>query len=549
MLQQLYIKNYAIIDELKISFSDTLNIITGETGAGKSIIINALSLILGNRASKSVVRDGQNKCIIEAFFLLEKQHKHFFESNDLDFENESSVRREITNKGKSRIFINDTPVTLALVKELTSILIDFNSQHQKFALLDANYQLSTIDKFAQNDTVLLQYQNVFTDYQSSKKELKSVESKLNILSKEMDYIQFQLNELEEANLSSETEFEDLEIEQKKLSNFEILSEKFQDSTQAGEQIVQALKEYEHLLSEIIRIDESLEPALKRLESCNLEFKDIKLEIESANATSNFDPNRFQEVEDRLSILHKLMNKHQLKTTQQLIEYQNNLSNETGSKIDLEKEIVDLQAKIVEQEKQLKDLALALQKARHKTSKVLAKEIVENLKDVGIDNAKVEFLFNDLESFSTSGLDAVELVFSANPGFEAKPLRENASGGEISRFMLAIKNVLSKKMKTETIILDEIDAGISGAAATMVADKLEALSDKQQIICITHLPQVASKGQHHFYVQKGVEQDKTFTKIKLLKQNERVEVLAELLGLKSAGEKALENARELLKIKS
>jgi len=363
----------------------------------------------------------------------------------------------------------------------------------------------------------------------------------------MDYIQFQTAELDDANLTNASEFEELELEQKKINNFEVLSQKFNELDNLYEHVNEPLKSFQQTLNEINNVDASFSTLSERLESIIIEFDDLKNEIDGQNNLEFADNERQQFVEERLSLLFKLMTKHQVKSLDKLLEIQSNLNNENNNKFVLEERIKNLESEVEKQKTELLEIAKKLNKRRVKTAQLLEIEIISNLVDVGIEHATVKYVIEKNTDLTKTGFDNIELIFSANPGFEAKPLRENASGGEISRFMLVVKNILSKKMKTNTIILDEIDTGISGDVASMVADKLEELSDKQQIICITHLPQVASKGNCHFYVQKEQINNQTATNIKLLKDKERIDVIAELLGVKTAGKKAIDNAKELLKM--
>lgn len=551
MLQELHIKNYALIDELTVNFGKDLNIITGETGAGKSIILGALSLILGQRADTGVLKDDSQKCIIEGTYQIKQYDlKEHFAELELDYDEETIIRREILPSGKSRAFVNDSPVNLASLKTLSNRLTDLNTQHQKFSIAEAGYQLYMLDVLSDHLNKVKQYQDLFVTYKQHKKKLAELKATLAKQQSESDYVNFQLSELNEAAFVNEHEQEQIEKELKLLENskeIEAAVEQINSSLKSGEHnIVDVLNMLINQLNKLADVNPDFAATTKRIESVVIELEDIVQQSNQSNLTTNSEPGRESEIQERLNIIYKLQTKHNVKTVAELMTLTEQLNLSVGNTAELEVEITSLEQGLVKEEEKLFKLAKVLSKKRAATAKIFEKQLQEDLKQVGLGNAQIIYENTLTETtLNDSGIDAYTLLFSANPGSTAKGIKQVASGGELSRLMLCIKNLLAGKVALPTIIFDEIDAGISGDAASMVAQKIEALSTNHQVICITHLPQMASKGKHHFQVYKETKNKETFTRIKQIDQEERIQVIAKLLGGSTTGDKAIENARELL----
>jgi len=551
MLQQLHIKNYALIDELNVNFGKDLNIITGETGAGKSIILGAISLILGQRADTGVLKDTSKKCIIEGTFQVQQyQLKAHFKSLELDYDEETIIRREILPSGKSRAFVNDSPVNLNILKSLSNRLTDLNTQHQKFSIAEADYQLYMLDVLSGHLKQVEKYQKEFVQYQQHKKQIAELKAILAQQQSEADYVNFQLNELNEAAFEDENEQELIEKELKLLENskeIETTVEQIDNSLKSGEQnVVDAINSLINQLNKLKEVSSDFAATANRLESVVIELEDIVNQSNQSSATTQSEPGRAVEIQNRLNIIYKLQTKHNVKTLAELITLTQQLNDRVGNTVDLELEIEQLSQQLIKEESNLFELAKMLSKKRASTAKSFEKQLQSDLKQVGLSNAQIvyENKGNDTE-LNAKGIDSYDLLFSANPGSAPKGIKNVASGGELSRLMLCIKNLLAGKVALPTLIFDEIDAGISGDAANKVAQKIVVLANKHQVICITHLPQMASKGKHHFQVYKEIKGSETFTRIKEIDKEERVEVIAKLLGGSTTGKKAIENAKELL----
>ncbi len=551
MLQQLHIKNYALIDELNVKFGKDLNIITGETGAGKSIILGAISLILGQRADTGVLKEAAKKCVIEGTFQIEQyQLKTHFEELELDYDVETIIRREILPSGKSRAFVNDTPVNLNTLKSLSNRLTDLNTQHQKFSIAEADYQLYMLDVLSGHLKKVTQYQQQYAQYQQNKKRLAQLEATLAQQQNEADYVNFQLTELNEAALEDENEQDHIEKELKIIENLKDIGavvEQIDHSILSSEQnMVDVLNQHINQLNKLKAVNPNFGTTAKRLESMVIELEDIVNQSNQSHAAVPVEPGRALDIQNRLNTIYKLQTKHNVKTVAELIDLTAQLNQRVGNSADLEAEIEQLEQGLIKEEKTLFDVAKTLSKKRATTAKTFEKQLQADLKQVGLSSAQIVYSnqLNETE-LNPNGIDNYNLLFSANPGSAAKGIKQVASGGELSRLMLCIKNLLADKVALPTLIFDEIDAGISGDAANMVAQKIDELSNKHQVICITHLPQMASKGTHHFEVYKETIGSDTFTRIKQIEQDERVQAIAKLLGGSTTGEKAIENAKELL----
>lgn len=550
MLKKLHIENYAIIDEIEINFSSQLNIITGETGAGKSILIGALSLILGERADPSVLLQTDKKCIIEGLFSInhKKDVKEFLLTNDLDNEDdELLLRREIAPNGKSRGFINDTPSTLQQLKALASLLVDLHQQFDTLELGDSDFQREVLDALADNFGSLQSYQSLYRKWILAKKELADLQKQKDAFNKESDYRQFLFDELSETNLL-ENELEDLDNELKLLSNSEgiktTLSKVCFDLKESESPIVQLLKQYIHQLDVYAGYHSKLPPVVERLKSVQIELQDITDELDTINESIHFDENRVEWVNERLSIGYKLLKKHGVHTTQELLNIQNELHQQLQS-------VLNITDTILEKEKQASSLrneatikARQISKARLQQITPLETQVNKLLAQVGMPNARLKVAITPAE-LNEFGIDEIEFLFDANKSDRFEPVRKVASGGELSRLMLCIKSLIAQSVDLPTMIFDEIDTGISGEAARQVGIIMKSLSSSRQMICITHQPQIAGKANAHFFVFKEIRGSKVKTNIRLLSQEERVTTIAQMLSGERPTAAALENAREMI----
>ncbi len=550
MLQHLSIRNYALIESLDIDLSDGLTIITGETGAGKSILLGALSLLIGNRADTGTLRDKTKKCIVEAQFAIEKYSLlPFFEKYELDYNKLSTIRREINPAGVSRAFINDTPVNLAQLKEIGLALVDVHSQHQSIALNEAEFQISLVDVFAQHKAKLNSYQTDFTAYKKLKQNLALMEEQDAQAKKDLDYFQFQFNELEDAQLKSD-ELSNMEQESETLTHAESIKKALNSSAyllnQSDSNALNALAEIKNLLAGISKYNASVSEIAARINSAYIELKDILSELESLEQDIVFNPARLEEIENRLNLIYRLQQKHRVKSIAELTQIQDELSEKILAINNLDELIHKAKLEIERLEKQLTSKAEELSKKRKASSAQMEKQIRSLLSDLGMPNANLAIQINAAAEFNTYGKDKIQFLFSANKGSEMKELSKVASGGELSRLLLSLKSLLAQSAALPTIIFDEIDTGVSGEVANKVGNILEKMAGEMQVISITHLPQIASKGKDHLYVYKDEQKDKTVTHIKKLTKQERVHEIAQMLSSSSPTVAAINNAKELLK---
>ncbi|MCE2772910.1 MAG: DNA repair protein RecN [Bacteroidetes bacterium] len=550
MLTKLHVQNYALIDEVQLDLHSGLTIITGETGAGKSILLGALGLLLGERADSSALRDKNKKCIVEGNFVV--QHPSFRQALaelDVDVEEETIIRREINAEGKSRAFVNDTPVNLTQLKNLGSWLIDIHSQHETIALNEASYQLNMLDSVADNHALLSDYKQQFKIVKQLTARLQELQALELQGKKDFDYLQFQLDEFLKMQLvpgeeqTIEQELETLEnAEEIKLALTRAYSGL--DGEESG--VLQALNAVKATLSGVAKYNGSIQQLLDRLNSAFIELKDIANELESVNEEIHHDPTRTSLLRERLDDMFRLFKKHGVNTTSDLLRIQS----ETDAKLQqigsLEEDIVKASAAMEQAGKKLKQLAQQLHKARAKAIPEFREAIAALLKDLGMPNAVLQIELTELEQLREDGNDKVVFMFNANKGEYPKALSKIASGGELSRLMLSLKSVLAGHTLLPTIIFDEIDTGISGDIAAKAGVILEQLGTRMQVVVITHLPQVASKGQHHLFVYKEDDKDRTVSRIRRLNDKERVEEIAKMLSAGTPGDAARKNARELLK---
>ena len=549
MLQKISIRNYALIDSLDIEFDKDLNIITGETGAGKSIILGALSLILGQRAESKYFFSQDKKCVIEGNFVLADQKLlEIFEENDLDFSNETILRREISIDGKTRSFINDTPVNLSILKQIGERLIDIHSQHATQEINDTDFQLLIVDALANHQSLLLDYRNGFKRLKQESNKLKNLINDAAEARSKQDYEQFLFNELEQANLK-DGEQEELELDLERLTHAETIKRALLTSSgllNEGEPSgLQLLKEASLQLQGIEKFDPAINILFERLRSSIIEIKDIADELSTMEENTLYSADRLEIINQRLDLFYSLQQKHRVASNTELLEMQMQLEKNLNQLLSSDENIESLQKEIDGLKKELNKQADQLSANRKKTIKVVELETGNTLKKVGMPNAKLVLDQKKLTELNKDGLDEINLLFSANTGQAPAPVNKVASGGELSRLMLAIKALLAKHTSLPTIIFDEIDTGISGETALKVGEVISALGENMQVISITHLPQIAAKGQSHYFVYKNDEKGKTTTGIRKLKQEERVGIIAEMLSGKNPGSSAIENAKELL----
>ncbi|MES2374547.1 MAG: DNA repair protein RecN [Bacteroidota bacterium] len=549
MLRKLFIQNYAIIDEIGIDFSSKLNIITGETGAGKSILMGALSLILGERADSSVLVNTQKKCFIEGSFTVDgkKAVLDFLQENDLDIEEELVLRREIAANGKSRAFINDTPATLQQLKALASLLVDLHQQFDTLELGDSDFQRAVMDALANNESNLAAYQKIFLQWQSAGKELTQLQQRKSDFNKELDYHQFLFNELNELGLK-ENELEDLDNELKLLSNAEgiktTLSKVYFDLKESEQPVVQLLKQLLNQLQGYASYHPDLAGVIERLQSSQIELQDIAGEVDRINDSVNYDEKRIEFINQRLMDGYKLIKKHGVQTTNQLLEIQSELEEKLRAVLDMDDSIAAKEKLVAKLFSDANTLAEQISKARHKQSKPLEEKVNTLLAQVGMPNARLKVELKDA-SLNISGKDQIDFLFDANKSNRFEPIRKVASGGELSRLMLCIKSLVAQSIDLPTMIFDEIDTGISGEAAKQVGFIMKGLAANRQIICITHQPQIAGKANAHFFVYKEIKNDAVKTNIRLLNEDERITAIARMLSGEKPTAAAMENAREMM----
>lgn len=553
MLQKLSIRNYALIDSVELELGKGLNIITGETGAGKSIMLGALSLILGQRAETRYFFNQDKKCIIEGWFLLaDEQLQGLFEENDLDFYKENTLRREISTDGKSRAFINDTPVTLAVMKQVGERLIDIHSQHATLEVNDPAFQLSVVDTLADHQQLLIDYRNKFKQYRLQQQLLTELQTKAGEARNKQDYEQFLFNELENANLQID-EQEKLETELQMLNNAESIKRNLLTSynllSEEETAVLPILKEVIGQLQSIEKFNPVYNELNDRLRSALIELKDIAAETAGLEEDIVFNPSRIEEVNLRLDLVYGLQQKHRVSTIEALLNIKDQLSDNLANLLSGDEEIERLRRELELMFTELEDMALELTNNRSKAILTAEISIGKILQQVGMPNAKIKIEQTQAAELNKDGKDLISLLFSANSGQPPAPVGKVASGGELSRLMLAIKSIMARHTSLPTLIFDEIDTGISGETALRVGDVIGELEKNMQVICITHLPQIAAKGDAHYFVYKNEQSERTTTGIRKLDNSDRVKAIAEMLSGNAPGASAMENAKELLGYKN
>lgn len=551
MLTSLSIKNFALIEQLEMNFSSQFSIITGETGAGKSILLGALGLVLGKRADLTSLKDKEQKCVIEAHFQIDKYNLNdFFTENDLDYEPMTIIRREILPSGKSRAFVNDSPVNLNELQDLGEYLLDIHSQHQTQELSNEAYQIEILDAISNHQNVLSEYRQHLSKYKSVKSELKKLKDDKDNLSKEADYNAFLLDELLAANLK-EGEQADLESELEKLSNVEFIKENLDKSLAIANEeqigIIVTMKEVKASLHKIAGISNEFNELSERVSSILIEFDDVVSELNVQAEKLVNDPEKLELVNQKLQTIYNLQKKHNVATVEELLVIQNDLDNKVVMADDLDSHIAKLEIQLGELIAVLDNLALQISDNRKKSVPVLTDQITGILAQLGMPNARFQFDVNSVENYLPSGKDEIQLLFSANKGTDFGLLKKVASGGEMSRIMLAVKSILANYSKLPTIIFDEIDTGVSGEIAHKMGDIMKGMSSQMQVFAITHLPQIAAKGHQHYKVSKSVHGENTVSELQLLSKDERIVEIAEMLSGKNISESALSHANQLLNL--
>ncbi|HQZ24957.1 MAG TPA: DNA repair protein RecN [Flavobacterium sp.] len=549
MITSLSIKNYALIEKLTIDFSKGFSIITGETGAGKSIILGALGLVLGKRADLTSLKNKEEKCVIEAQFSISKYNlRPFFEANDLDYEDDTIIRREILPSGKSRAFINDSPVNLQELQELSLFLIDIHSQHQTQELSEEKVQFEIIDAIANNLDSILEYQTLLKSYKSDKSKLNSLLKKQAESYKEQEYNTFLLNELIEANLKS-GEQETLEADFEKLNNVEIIKESIDKSLAIANEeqigVMHNLKEIKVSLQKIAAFSPEYFSLLERITSLTIEFDDISDELNRCSEKLINDPEQLELISQKLQLIYNLQKKHQVATVDELLEIQTKLENSVLELGNLEHEIASLNDSIQQKTASLDDISKEIHTKRVEAVPVLSQQLISILETLGMPNVRFKMDLNLASTYFENGKDELQFLFSANKGSDFGLLKKVASGGEMSRIMLAVKAILAQYSKLPTLIFDEIDTGVSGEIANRMGEIMKEMSLTMQIFAITHLPQIAAKGTAHFKVSKATVGEDTQSELRLLSNEERVVEIAQMLSGTVVSDSALNHAKALL----
>ncbi len=549
MLTELSIKNYALIEDIKINLQQGFTIITGETGAGKSIMLGALGLLLGKRADYSAIRNAKNKCIIEGVFDISNYSlKRFFEAEDLDFEEQTIIRREILASGKSRAFINDTPVTLPVLVKLGDFLIDIHGQHQTLSLGENQYQFQVLDTLAKNQEVLQNYKKGLKEYKKLQQQLSVLKEDQSQALKEHDYNLFLLNELQEAKLKA-GEQEELEERYEELSNVETLTEHLSFAVNQIQQeeigSLSGLKEVKTNLSKISKISANYATLQERIESVIIELDDVAQELENSLERVEANPEELEQVNAKLQLIYNLQKKHAAGSVEELIEITNTLNEKVALTENADADLEKLQQDILKSRKGLENISLEIYNNRKKIIPEFVTTVEKIVAELGMPNARLKIELSQQSEFFANGQDILNWYLSANKGGDFNELKKAASGGELSRIMLAVKSILATKSKLPTIVFDEIDTGVSGDIAQKMGDILQKMGLSMQVIAITHLPQIAGKGSKHFKIFKEDIGETTVTKIEELAIEDRIEELAMMLGGNTKSESAMAHAKALL----
>ena len=547
MLQSLYIKNFVLIKEINLDFSQGFSVITGETGAGKSILLGALNLVLGARSDVKYISEGEEKCIIEAVFQIKSyQLAPFFEENDLDYSDECVLRRELYRSGKTRQFLNDSPVSASVLKTLSALFIDIHSQHENLLLRDGKFQLKVVDTYAKNDELLQAYQQAYHHYKNACKQVEEAEQLAAKAQEEYDYLQFQFDQLDKAKLQA-GELEALEAENELLEHAHDIKNSLlyiEALLQDENGVVSRLKDASNKVGSIASFATDYQDWAARLESSYIEIKDIASDISSGAERIEANPAQLEANRERLDTLYSLLQKHKVKTVEELIDLRNQLEAQLQQISQADQHIEALKKEQAAALATTQKLANELHQIRQKVAQPIAEVLKEQLKQLGMQHATVQVSVQEQPAFTGMGKDVVEFLYAPTPTTTPQPAGKIASGGEIARFMLCIKYLLANATQLPTLIFDEIDTGISGETASLMGSMLQKMSHSAQIICITHLPQIAALGNQHYFVHK-VEGEEILTNVSLLSDEQRVTAIAKMLSGTSITDAAMQNAQALL----
>ena len=549
MLKELQVQNYALIDNLRVNFPGSMTVITGETGAGKSILIGALGLIMGKRSDSSVLFDKKRKCIVEAIFDVRHYRlKEFFTANDLDYFDYTTLRRELNPEGKSRAFINDTPVTLQLLKSLAEKLIDIHSQHETLMLGENDFRFQVLDSFSETGEVLEKYRKVYYDFKRKNSRLAELKSELQLAIRDRDYYQFQFNDLESADLV-QLDLSELKRQAESLENAEFIKGNLSFAAGAlgeGEKnILNTTVQIKSLLSQIKKFSSEYLEYESRIASLIVEMKDLERDLSLASEKIEFNNSKLDDLNEKIETVQRLFKKHGVNEVGDLIILKEDISKKINSTENLEQEILILEKEILFDQKTARGLAEVLSQKRIISATLLSEGIQQLLSKLNMPNARFQIEFQPSADLNDYGMDEIKFLFSANKGGDFKELHKVASGGELSRVMLSVKSVIAKHTALPTILFDEIDTGVSGEVGACIGNILESMSKKMQVISITHLPQIASRGNHHLMVYKNELPTKTVSLIKELNKTERVEEVAKMLSSGKPTPISIKNARELI----
>jgi DNA repair protein RecN (Recombination protein N) len=551
MIKSLQIRNYALIDELTIHFSKGLTIITGETGAGKSILLGALGLILGKRADIKSLYNLEKKCVIEADFDISAYDLHaFFQENDLDYDSHLFIRREITPSGKSRAFVNDTPVNLPILQELSATLIDLHQQFDNLDIHKVSFQLRLLDALAENKGRLLKYQKEYSQFRADQRRLSQLIERNNNASKELEFLEFQLEELIAADLQAE-EQSSLESELDRHTNAEdikrTLAGAFQQLSESELSIITQLQEINQAVGGLRKFGQQFEQLFERLNSSLLELNELSNDCEEIAEQTEYDPERIMEIQQRLDMIYRLQNKHQVSDIEGLLEIQESLRQQVDGIGDLSNEIAELEKTVRQQREKLEGQAAHLSDYRHRVVAAFENKVEKMLSQLSMEHARMKVDISRTEELGPTGYDEVNFLFSANKGGRLNLIKDVASGGELSRLTLVVKSLVAKAIPLPTLIFDEIDTGISGDVALKMGRILKELSDEHQVVSITHSPQIASKANKHYFVFKKIKDERTITNVRELEMEGRVYAIATMLSQDPPSESAISNAKELLSV--
>lgn len=551
MLKSLTVSNYALIDSLSIDFDNGFSVITGETGAGKSILLGALGFVLGERSDSSIMLDETKKCTVEAVFLIDNERiKPFFEENDLDYDKELILRRELSSTKKSRAFINDTPVTAQQLKELGNQLVDIHSQHDSLLLTNAAFQLDIVDNAADNYSLLVDYQAVYHKYVAFKNELKALREMAEKNVAENDFLAFQLDELLKADLQ-DNEYEEVSQRLEILENAEevktLLAQSLTTLSESEYSVLDQLNELKSSVDRLKRYIPQAEQYLERIESTKIELKDIAQDLDAMQESTQFDSDSLNEIQERFDLIQRLMMKHHVKDYSELLKIREDLQRKVGAYANIDEEIGKKERQLKDCEKELAKLADTLSGKRRKVKVSFEKSVTDIIRQLKMPHGVFEIEITDTAEFAVTGKNKVRFLFSANKGIAPDDMSRVASGGELSRLMLAIKAVASKSSYIPTLIFDEIDTGVSGEVASKLGDIMQTMGESLQIISITHLPQIASKAKNHFFVYKDESEQKTRSCIRLLSHDERVTEIAKMLSNDKITPEAIKAAEVILTI--